>query len=146
VSETITVHDSVHSGHRLLGYPGDCRFVHGSTWRGTISVSCERFPRDDRGVSLDVERLLAILRRLDHRVIVTRHDRTFTNPELFDPAGIVAIDGRAPSAENLAMLVWREVVAHIRGKFPQRGLRYRIGVIVAESDDDVFSMTKDAIV
>ena len=37
MSETITGYDTVHSGHRLGGYPGDSRFEHGSSWSGTIS-------------------------------------------------------------------------------------------------------------
>ena len=31
--EQITVHARFHTGHRQIGYPGKCRFVHGHTWK-----------------------------------------------------------------------------------------------------------------
>jgi 6-pyruvoyl-tetrahydropterin synthase len=116
MSETILVRDTIHSAHRIRGYRGDCRFVHGASWQGAIRISCDRFPRDEHGRALDPDRLLGILRRFDHRLI----DAT---------------------AENLAATLVRDAARYIRATFPDRAMRYTIGVRIAESDDDIFSMT-----
>ena len=68
--EQITVHARFHTGHRQIGYPGKCRFVHGHTWKGTIVVSTEAFPRDEIDMSLDFGDLKNILRKFDHKMIV----------------------------------------------------------------------------
>jgi 6-pyruvoyl-tetrahydropterin synthase len=143
LSEAIAVRDTIHSAHRLPGYRGECRFVHGFSWHGAIRISCERFPRDDRGVSLDPDRLRAILRRFDHRLIVAAGDGALLHADLLEPDGIVVIAGRAPSAENLASAVFHDVVRCIGETFPDRAARYTIHVSVAESEDDIFSVTHE---
>ena len=67
----ITVHAKFHTGHRQLGYPGKCKFVHGHTWRATITVTTDEFPRDDLDMSLDFGDLKRIVRFLDHKMLVT---------------------------------------------------------------------------
>ena len=64
--EKIIVHSHFHTGHRQLGYPGKCKWVHGHTWRGTVTVSCEAFPRDELDMALDFGDLKAVMRFLDH--------------------------------------------------------------------------------
>lgn len=142
MSERVTVHELIHSSHRLSGFGGACRFVHGSSWRGTITVSSARLPRGDHGGSLDADGLRAILRRFDHCLIVGEADPLVTEPPL-DPAGIVVIAGRTSGAENVAASLLRSVVAYVNELFPRRGLRYRIEVTIAETDDDVFSMIQE---
>jgi 6-pyruvoyltetrahydropterin/6-carboxytetrahydropterin synthase len=141
--EKITVHARFHTGHRQPGYPGKCRFVHGHTWKGTIVVATEEFPRDDIDMSLDFGDLKNILRKFDHKMIVTASDREFMNPDLFEPEGVVLIEGRGPSVENVAIHALEEVVAHISTKFPGRGKRYAIEVIITETENNIFSVTRD---
>jgi len=144
--EKITVHARFHTGHRQPGYPGKCRFVHGHTWRGTIVVSTDEFPRDEIDMSLDFGDLKDILRNFDHRMIVTEADRTFLDPALFEPDGVVLIKGRGPSVENVAIHVADEVMAHIHAKFPGRGKRYAIEVTIIETENNLFSVTRDVTV
>src|SRR5690348_4151339 len=82
IMEKIIVHAKFHTGHRQIGYPGKCRFVHGHTWRGTLSVRAEEFPRDDIDMSLDFGDLKNIMRKFDHKMIVTEGDETFMNSSL----------------------------------------------------------------
>lgn len=142
--EKIIVHAKFHAGHRQLGYPGECRFVHGHTWRGTVAISCEAFPRDELDMSIDFGHLKQIMRDLDHKILVTESDTTFMNPELFEPAGIVVLKGKGPSVENVAVHVWERVVAEIGRKFPDRGIDYRIEVTIQETENNVFIVEKSA--
>jgi 6-pyruvoyltetrahydropterin/6-carboxytetrahydropterin synthase len=143
--EKITVHARFHTGHRQLGYPGKCRFVHGHTWRGTIVVATEEFPRDEIDMSLDFGDLKDIMRKFDHKMIVTDGDRAFLDPELFEPEGVVVIKGRGPSVENVAVHIVDEVVAHIHDTFPGLGKRYAIEVTIIETENNLFTVSRDVV-
>ena len=144
--EQITVHARFHTGHRQIGYPGKCRFVHGHTWKGTIVVSTEEFPRDDIDMSLDFGDLKNILRKFDHKMIVTPGDATFTDPAIFEPEGVVVIKGRGPSVENVAIHAFDEVVAHIEAKFPGQGKTYTVEVIITETENNIFSVRRNVTI
>jgi 6-pyruvoyltetrahydropterin/6-carboxytetrahydropterin synthase len=136
--EKIIVHAKFHTGHRQIGYPGKCRFVHGHTWHGTITVSAEAFPRDEIDMSLDFGDLKNILRKFDHKMIVTAGDAAFTDSSLFEPEGVVVIDGKGPSVENVAVHAVDETVALIGKKFPDRGITYDIEVTITETENNIF--------
>lgn len=144
--EKIKVHAKFHTGHRQIGYPGHCCYVHGHTWRGTIVITTEEFPRDHLDMALDFGDLKKILRDFDHKMIVVESDKTFTNPDLFEPEGVVVIPGRGPSVENVALYVWDKVVEHIQDKFPGEGKQYDIEVEIQETDNNFFSVTKKTVV
>ena len=144
--EKVIVHAKFHTGHRQPGYPGVCRFVHGHTWRGTITIATEEFPRDELDMSLDFGHLKKIMRDLDHKMLVTAHDATFMDPTLFEPEGIVVLQGKGPSVENVAIYVFDKVVETIRTKFPDRGLDYRIEVTIQETENNFFVVEKHAVV
>jgi 6-pyruvoyl-tetrahydropterin synthase len=82
-------------------------------------VSTEEFPRDDIDMSLDFGDLKNILRKFDHKMIVTAGDPTFTDPAIFEPEGVVVIKGKGPSVENVAIHAFDEVVAHIQAEVPR---------------------------
>ena len=136
--EKIIVHAKFHTGHRQIGYPGKCRFVHGHTWRGSITISAEAFPRDEIDMSLDFGDLKNILRKFDHKMIVTAGDATFTDASLFEPEGVVVINGKGPSVENVAIHALDETVALIEKKFPNRGIAYEIEVTITETENNIF--------
>jgi 6-pyruvoyltetrahydropterin/6-carboxytetrahydropterin synthase len=140
--EKIIVHAKFHTAHRQIGYPGKCKFVHGHTWRGTVTVSTDEFPRDDLDMSLDFGDLKAIMRDFDHKIIVTEQDATFLDPTLFEPEGVVRIKGRGPSVENVALHVWDGVASHIRDKFPDRNVRYAIEITIQETENNFFIVDK----
>lgn len=140
--ERITVHAKFHTGHRQLGYPGKCRFVHGHTWRATIIVTTDEFPRDELDMSLDFGDLKRIVRFLDHKMLVTENDQTFLDPARFEPEGVVLIKGKGPSVENVAAYAFDGVVTHITEKFPGRGKAYVISVTIIETENNLFTVEK----
>jgi len=140
--ERIVVTAHFHTAHRQLGYPGHCRFVHGHTWRGKIIVQAEEFPRDAIDQSLDFGDLKKTMRRLDHKLLVSAHDHQFLNSAEFEPEGIVVLDGRGPSVENVALDIFRNVVAHIGEKFPGRGVEYTVAVEIQETDNNFFAVER----
>jgi 6-pyruvoyl-tetrahydropterin synthase len=144
--ETITVHAKFHTGHRQLGYPGECRFVHGHTWRGTVRVSTETFPRDDLDMSLDFGRIKHVMRHLDHKILVVPSDLTFMDPALFEPEGLVVLQGKSPSVENVAHYVFDGVLQLIREQYADRGLAYRIEVTIQETENNFFGIDQTAVV
>jgi len=144
--EKIIVHAKFHTGHRQLEYPGACRFVHGHTWRGTVAISTAEFPRDELDISLDFGRIKKVMRDLDHKMLVVEADATFTNPELFEPEGVVVMKGKGPSAENVAHHVFERVVALIREQYAGRGIEYRVEVTIRETENNFFVVDKPATV
>ena len=144
--EKIIVHAKFHTGHRQIGYPGECRFVHGHTWRGTVMIATEAFPRDDLDMALDFGHLKKIMRDLDHKILVTENDAAFMNRELFEPEGIVVLKGKGPSVENVAVHVWDRVVETIHHKYPDRGIDYRIEVTIQETENNVFVVEKAVVI
>ena len=144
--EKIIVHATFHAGHRQVGYPGKCRFVHGHTWRGTVAISTEDFPRDAHDMSIDFGEIKQVMRALDHKMLVVASDRTLLDPTLFEPEGLVVLEGKGPSVENVARHVFDGVVALIRSRYPDRGLDYRIEVTIQETDNNLFVVEKIATV
>ena len=144
--EKIIVHATFHAGHRQVGYPGVCRFVHGHTWRGTVAISTDEFPRDALDMSLDFGDVKQVMRSLDHKMLVVASDAMLRDPALFDPEGIVVLKGKGPSVENVAHHVFDRVVDLIRARYPDRGLAYRIEVTIQETDNNLFVVEKTATV
>lgn len=144
--EKITVHAKFHTGHRQLGYPGVCRFVHGHTWRGTVAISTEAFPRDALDMSLDFGDIKQTMKALDHKMLVVESDATLMDPALFEPEGVVVMAGKGPSVENVAHYVLGRVVALITAKYPGLGLTYRIEVTVQETENNIFAVERAATI
>jgi len=144
--EKIIVHAKFHTGHRQLGYPGVCRFVHGHTWRGTIGIATELFPRDALDMSLDFGDLKQVMKELDHKMLVAASDATLTDPALFEPEGVVVMAGKGPSVENVAHYVFDRVVEVITAKYPGRGVTYRIDVTIQETENNLFIVEKPATI
>jgi len=144
--EKIIVHAKFHTGHRQLGYPGKCKFVHGHTWRGTVSVSAEEFPRDDLDMSLDFGDIKEVMRFMDHKMLVTEQDAAFLNAALFEPEGVVLLKGKGPSVENVAHYVFDGVVGLIVAKYPGRAIRYTIEVTIQETENNFFIVQKPATI
>jgi 6-pyruvoyltetrahydropterin/6-carboxytetrahydropterin synthase len=144
--EKIIVHARFHTGHRQLGYPGKCKWVHGHTWRGTVTITAEEFPRDDLDMSLDFGDIKNVMRFLDHKMLVTEGDDTLLDPALFDQEGVVRLEGKGPSVENVAYYVYDGVVALIHEKYPGQGVRYTIEVLIQETENNLFGVEKSVVV
>jgi 6-pyruvoyltetrahydropterin/6-carboxytetrahydropterin synthase len=144
--EKIIVTAKFHTGHRQLGYPGKCKFVHGHTWHGKVTVAAEEFPRDDLDMSLDFGDIKNVIRFMDHKMLITEQDRTFLDEGLFEPEGVVMLKGKGPSVENVAHYVFDGVVELIRKQYPGRGVSYTIEVTIQETENNIFIVEKNVTV
>jgi 6-pyruvoyltetrahydropterin/6-carboxytetrahydropterin synthase len=140
--EKIIVTAKFHTGHRQLGYPGKCKFVHGHTWQGKVVVAAEEFPRDDLDMSLEFGDIKNVMRFMDHKMLVTVQDATFLDGRLFEPEGVVVLKGKGPSVENVAAYVFDGVVDVIKKQYPGRGVRYTVEVTIQETENNIFIIEK----
>lgn len=140
--EKIIVTAKFHTGHRQLGYPGKCKFVHGHTWQGKVTISAEEFPRDELDMSLEFGEIKNVMRFMDHKMLVVEQDATFMNSELFEPEGVVILKGKGPSVENVAHYVYDGVVDVIRKQYAGRGVRYTVEVTIQETENNIFIVEK----
>lgn len=140
--EKIIVTAKFHTGHRQLGYPGKCKFVHGHTWQGKVTITADAFARDDIDMSLEFGAIKNVMRFMDHKMLVVDSDTTFLNSEFFEPEGVVVLKGKGPSVENVALYVFDGVVDVIRKQYPGRNIRYTIEVMIQETENNIFIVEK----
>ena len=140
--ERIIVTAKFHTGHRQLGYPGKCKFVHGHTWQGKVVVTADEFPRDDLDMSIDFGDLKNVMRFLDHKMLITEQDTAFLDAGLFEPEGVVVLKGKGPSVENVARYVFDGVVELIRKQYPGKDVRYTVEVTIQETENNTFIVEK----
>jgi 6-pyruvoyltetrahydropterin/6-carboxytetrahydropterin synthase len=94
-------------GHRLLGYEGKCRHLHGHN--GRLAVVFETDGLDGRGMVLDFSDIKRVVggwidAHLDHRMILQRGDPAVAALEkLGEPMYLI---DDSPTAENIARLVF----------------------------------------
>jgi 6-pyruvoyltetrahydropterin/6-carboxytetrahydropterin synthase len=140
--EKIIVTAKFHTGHRQLGYPGKCKFVHGHTWQGKVTLSAEEFPRDAIDMSIEFGDIKNVMRFMDHNMLVTEQDATFLDGGLFEPEGVVMLKGKGPSVENVARYVFDGVVGVIQNQYPGHGVRYTVEVTIQETENNIFIIEK----
>ena len=144
--ESIIVTAKFHAGHRQLGYPGKCKFVHGHTWQGSVMVSADELPRDELDMSIDFGDIKNVMRFMDHKMLITQQDTALLAAGLLDPEGVVMLKGKGPSVENVALYVFDGVVALIQRKYPGRGIRYALQITIRETENNTFRVEKTVTV
>ena len=141
--ETLKAQGKFHAAHRQLGYDGKCAYVHGHTWRGIFVVRARRFPRDEKlDMSVDFGALKAIFKFLDHKMLISEHDKTFLQSELFEPEGVVIIPGRNPSVENVTLYCMNKAVEVFQDLFPDRKVEYHLEVTIQETDNNFMTLER----
>lgn len=94
-------------GHRLLGYTGKCRHLHGHN--GRVLVTIEQSGLDPQGMVLDFSKIKYTLHQwldanLDHRMLLRRDDPAVPAlAQLGEPTFLMDVN---PTAENLAKLIY----------------------------------------
>ncbi len=92
----VTVRDAIASAHRLPGYDGPCKDMHGHTWKVEITVCGNDL--DEVGLLADFKvlknRLKEVLAPLDHVVL----------------NDLAAFKDLNPSTENLARIIYRSMI------------------------------------
>jgi 6-pyruvoyltetrahydropterin/6-carboxytetrahydropterin synthase len=144
--EKLIVTAKFHTGHRQLGYPGKCKYVHGHTWQGRVMIAAEAFPRDHLDMSIEFSDIKNVMRFMDHKMLVTEQDKTFLDSKLFEPEGVVMLKGKGPSVENVAAYVFDGVHDVIKKQYPGRGVRYTIEVTIQETENNIFVIEKTVTV
>jgi 6-pyruvoyltetrahydropterin/6-carboxytetrahydropterin synthase len=96
-------------GHRLLGYDGKCRFLHGHNGRAELTL--EGAEVNDQGMVVDFAEIKRSIRtwiedELDHRTILSEDDPLLATLQEHDEP-IVVIKGN-PTAENIARLIYEK--------------------------------------
>ncbi len=100
-------------GHRLLGYQGKCRHLHGHNGKAVVTLETSRL--DDRGMVLDFSEIKRVVNRwinenLDHRTLLHRDDPLV--PLLRDAGEPLFVLDVNPTAENIARLIFQQAADH----------------------------------
>ena len=92
---TLTIKDHFDAAHALVGYPGECRELHGHTW--DVEVSVRGTQLDEVGIVYDFKDLKA-----DLKAILDSYDHKYLNE-------IPPFDTINATAENLARVVYEQL-------------------------------------
>ncbi len=91
----LTVKGHFDAAHALLGYPGECRKLHGHTWDVEVTVRGEHL--DEVGIVYDFKRL-----KEDLAAVLAPFDHAFLNE-------VAPFDELNPTAENLARVIFEQL-------------------------------------
>jgi 6-pyruvoyltetrahydropterin/6-carboxytetrahydropterin synthase len=99
-------------GHRLLGYAGKCRHLHGHN--GKAVVTLEAAALDRLGMVVDFSEVKRVLGKwiddsLDHRMLLHREDPVV--PELERQGEPLVLLDANPTAENIARVIFDHAAA-----------------------------------
>ena len=103
---TISRHIDFCYGHRLIGYAGKCRHLHGHNGRVVITLAAQSL--DHRGMVVDFGDIKHIVsswidQHLDHRMILHQDDPAVPYlKQLGEPLVLLDVN---PTAENIAILI-----------------------------------------
>lgn len=93
----LTVKAHFDAAHRLYGYPGECRQLHGHTWDVEVTVSADEL--DGIGIVYDFKTLKA-----DLGSVIGDYDHVLIND-------VAPFDEVSPTAENLARVICERLQA-----------------------------------
>lgn len=95
----LTVKEHFDAAHALVGYPGECRKLHGHTWDVEVTVSGTEL--DEVGILYDFKSLKA-----DLRAVLSTYDHAYLN----EVEPFITMNS---TAENLARVIWDELEKRI---------------------------------
>jgi 6-pyruvoyltetrahydropterin/6-carboxytetrahydropterin synthase len=119
----LNVSSSFSAAHKLVGYEGACRRLHGHNWKVRIQVGCVQL--DTVGMALDFKVLKTLLNEL-----LDEFDHQYLNE-------ILAFSNINPTSEHIA----RHVFDHIQARLPEGAIM--VEVEIAESDNSSVIYRKD---
>ena len=109
-------------GHRLLGYEGKCRYLHGHNGRVILSLAGQDL--DDKGMIVDFTQVKQVVghwidNHIDHRMLLHRDDPAL--PYLQQLEEKVFVMDENPTAENIAKLIFN---CAVQKGFPIREVKF----------------------
>ncbi|MDR2492437.1 MAG: 6-carboxytetrahydropterin synthase QueD [Coriobacteriales bacterium] len=93
----LTIKEHFDAAHALIGYPGQCKNVHGHTW--DVEVSVRGIDLDSIGIVYDFKDL-----KEDLTCILEAYDHKFLNE-------VPPFDAINATAENLARIIYEQLEA-----------------------------------
>lgn len=140
---TITKRFEFDAGHRVMGHEGKCRSMHGHRYAVEFSLTAPGLDALGRVVDFDVlKRLLGdyLDEMFDHAFIVWDQDKEVIDALARVPRQKIAIIKANPTAENLALMLFRNagvVLAGIPGVSVTRVVVFETPTSRAEVHDAV---------
>lgn len=106
---TVTRELSFSYGHRLLGYPGKCHFLHGHNGRVEVTMAADSL--NEQGMVVDFGEIRATLedwvdKTLDHHTILSQDDPLVS--VLQEQGQLVLVLETPPTTENLARFIFQQ--------------------------------------
>ena len=97
-------------GHRLLGYVGKCRYLHGHN--GLLEVDVDAEALDTMGMVMDFGKVRDVVKgwvdeHIDHRMVLSRLDPVV--PLLAESGEPLYLMDENPTAENMARHIFEKV-------------------------------------
>jgi 6-pyruvoyltetrahydropterin/6-carboxytetrahydropterin synthase len=93
---TLTIKEHFDAAHALVGYPGQCKNLHGHTW--DVEISVEGTELDEVGIVYDFAKL-----KVDLLSILGDYDHKYLNE-------VAPFDKINATAENLARVIYDRMV------------------------------------
>jgi 6-pyruvoyltetrahydropterin/6-carboxytetrahydropterin synthase len=90
----LSVRSEFSAAHKLTGYEGQCKNLHGHNWKVKVSIFCD--VTDDIGLTID----FGIVKK-DLNEIMDSLDHTYLNE-------LTVFEGRNPTSENIAKFIFDE--------------------------------------
>ena len=106
---TLVVKKGFSAAHQLREYHGDCARMHGHNWQVEVSVTADEL--DDIGFAIDFNLLDKITTEA-----ISRFDHTYIND-------IPPFDRINPTAENLARVIYHEILKHLSPYIRLQGVK-----------------------
>jgi 6-pyruvoyltetrahydropterin/6-carboxytetrahydropterin synthase len=120
----LNVTSSFSAAHRLVGYKGACKRLHGHNWKVRVSVACDEL--DPIGMAMDFKLLKSLLNDL-----LDEFDHQYLNE-------LEAFKEHNPTSEAIARLLF----LRLRNRLP--GNARLLEVEVAESENSSVIYTENA--
>ena len=128
---TITKKFSFEAAHRLAkGYPDKCKNIHGHSFNGELTVSCEKLDFYDMGVDFSVLKtfLKKIERYFDHSLILYEKDDALIKLCREQDWYIVTMK-QNPTSEVIAAYIFDQAQKELESLYPCKV----ISVVIAET-------------
>lgn len=122
---------SFDAAHRLSFHTGQCKNLHGHTWKGFVEVSCTEKVGE---LIIDFGEISSYIKsNFDHKVLVFKGDPVFENAMQIMNTPYKLLDKEA-TAENISELICQDVGLMVAKKVNDPFARVKVGLW--ESDNN----------
>jgi 6-pyruvoyltetrahydropterin/6-carboxytetrahydropterin synthase len=130
---SVTKRFTFEAAHRLMHHAGECRRLHGHSYKVDVTLECERV--DDHGMTIDFHDFDGIKARIDqfdHALLLHTNDPLVHL--LYESEHRVRAFAGDPTAETLAFEIARAVIINLALKDPAKEIVRSVFVDVWETE------------